>query len=215
MSRAVRKGTEPSASASASAEPIASRSAGAEPSASADHIHLYGTVDDSMVDGPGIRFAVFTQGCKHSCPGCHNPTAQPFGGGTSVTTDELWAKVEGNLLLAGITLTGGEPFEQAEALIELARRTRAKGLTVWAFTGYLYEELVAGVPTAAAPRLLEQVDVLVDGLYQDELRSLDLLWRGSSNQRLIDVPASLAAGQAVERTQGDGSFVSCVTVPRG
>ncbi|MDR3037093.1 MAG: anaerobic ribonucleoside-triphosphate reductase activating protein [Coriobacteriales bacterium] len=182
-----------------STEPSARSST--ESNVGTDHIQLYGTADDSIVDGPGIRFAVFTQGCKHSCPGCHNPTAQPFGGGTPVTTDALWAKVENNPLLAGITLTGGEPFEQAEALIDLARRARAKGLTVWAFTGYLYEELTAGVPTVAASRLLEQVDVLVDGPYQEELRSLDLLWRGSSNQRLIDVPASLVVGQAVEFVQ--------------
>jgi anaerobic ribonucleoside-triphosphate reductase activating protein len=161
-------------------------------------IQLFGTADDSIVDGPGIRFAIFTQGCKHGCPNCHNPEAQPFTGGSPTTVDELWEKIEGNPLLSGITLTGGEPFEQAEALIELAGRAREKGLNVWAYSGYLYEQLLAGVPSAAAPLLLEQVDVLVDGLFVDELKSLDLQWRGSSNQRIIDIPASLASGTVVE-----------------
>ncbi|MDR2587060.1 MAG: anaerobic ribonucleoside-triphosphate reductase activating protein [Coriobacteriales bacterium] len=164
-------------------------------------VTLYGTADDSIVDGPGIRFAVFTQGCKHDCLGCHNPKAQPFEGGIPTTTDVLWQKVEANPLLAGITLTGGEPFEQAAALVELARRTREKGLTVWAYSGYRFENLLGGTPNEAAPRLLEQVDVLVDGLFVERLKSLELTWCGSSNQRLIDVPASLAAGRVVEWQQ--------------
>jgi anaerobic ribonucleoside-triphosphate reductase activating protein len=161
-------------------------------------INLYGTADDSIVDGPGIRLAVFTQGCKHGCSGCHNPAAQPFEGGTLVTVDEMWEKVEGNPLLAGITLTGGEPFEQAGPLVELARRTHEKGLNVWAYSGYLYENLMADQPSKAARLLLEQVDVLVDGVFVEDLRSLDLRWRGSSNQRVIDVSASREAGQVVE-----------------
>jgi anaerobic ribonucleoside-triphosphate reductase activating protein len=161
-------------------------------------INLYGLSDDSIVDGPGIRLAIFMQGCKHACQGCHNPAAQPFKRNTLITIDELWEKVEANPLLAGISLTGGEPFEQAEVLVALARRTREKGLTVWAYSGYLYEDLLAGVPNNAAPQLLEQTDVLVDGPYVEMLRSLDLPWRGSSNQRVIDVAASLAGGQIVE-----------------
>jgi anaerobic ribonucleoside-triphosphate reductase activating protein len=161
-------------------------------------IKLYGVVDDSIVDGPGIRLAIFTQGCKRACPGCHNPGAQPFEGGTSTTVDELWEKVAGNPLLAGITLTGGEPFEQAVALIELARRAREKGLTVWAYSGYRYDELLAGVPTDAASQLLAQIDVLADGPFVEQLKDFELPWRGSSNQRLIDVAASREAGQVVE-----------------
>ena len=163
-------------------------------------VNLYGAVDDSIVDGPGIRFAIFTQGCTHRCPGCHNPGAQPFDGGTPSTADALWERVEANPLLAGITLTGGEPFEQADGLIELARRVREKGLTVWAYSGYLYEDLLAGIPSEAAALLLEQVDVLVDGLFLENLKSLDLRWRGSSNQRIIDVPESKRTGQVVELT---------------
>ncbi|MDR0350635.1 MAG: anaerobic ribonucleoside-triphosphate reductase activating protein [Coriobacteriales bacterium] len=161
-------------------------------------IMLSGTVDDSIVDGPGMRLAVFVQGCRRACPGCHNPEAQSFEGGTPASVDELWEKVEGNPLLAGITLTGGEPFEQAASLVELARRTRGKGLTVWAYSGYRYEELLAGTPDEAAAELLEQVDVLVDGPFVEGLKSYELRWRGSSNQRVIDVAASRKAGAAVE-----------------
>ncbi|MDR0346809.1 MAG: radical SAM protein, partial [Coriobacteriales bacterium] len=126
-------------------------------------IKLSGLVDDSIVDGPGMRLAIFTQGCGHACPGCHNPSAQPFEGGNTVTTCFIWDKVGANPLLAGITLTGGEPFDQAASLVELAARVRERGLTVWAYSGYLFEELLAGQPSEAATRLLENIDVLVDG----------------------------------------------------
>jgi len=161
-------------------------------------LRLFGTADDSIVDGPGIRFAIFTQGCSHRCPGCHNPGAQSFGGGTDSTVEDLWEHIQANRLLKGITLTGGEPFEQAEALIALARRVRESGLNVWAYSGYLYEQLLAGVPGEAATLLLEQVDVLVDGPFVESLKSLDLRWRGSANQRIIDVAESRRAGQVVE-----------------
>jgi len=161
-------------------------------------LRLFGTADDSIVDGPGIRFSIFVQGCSHRCPGCHNPDAQSFTGGTESTIEELWERIQANRLLKGITLTGGEPFEQAEGLIELACRARNNGLNVWAYSGYLYEQLLAGVPNSAAPLLLEQVDVLVDGPFIEGLKSLDLRWRGSANQRIIDVAESRRIGQLVE-----------------
>ncbi len=161
-------------------------------------IRLYGISDDSIVDGPGIRLAIFTQGCKHCCAGCHNPEAQPFEGGNLVRTETLLDKVEANPLIAGITLTGGEPFDQAAELIQLAKSVREKGLTVWAYSGYLFEDLKACEPSAAAAELLDEIDVLVDGPFKQDLKSLDLKWRGSSNQRIIDVPASLKSGQVIE-----------------
>jgi anaerobic ribonucleoside-triphosphate reductase activating protein len=108
--------------------------------------------------------------------------------------EELLARIDANPLLSGVTLTGGEPFEQAAALLPLAREVRRRGLSLWAYSGYLYEQLLAGQPTAAAAELLRECDVLVDGPYIEAERSLGLKWRGSANQRLIDVPASLAAG---------------------
>jgi len=107
-------------------------------------------------------------------------------------------KIEANPLLAGITLSGGEPFLQAEPFLELARRAKARGLSVWAYSGYVWEELMSGVPSEAARELLREVDVLVDGLYVEAEASYQLKWRGSANQRIIDVPASLAAHTLTE-----------------
>lgn len=115
-----------------------------------------------------------------------------------MTIEQLWQRITANPLLSGITLSGGEPFEQATALIELAQRSRDAGLSVWAYSGYLYEELLNGIPSLDAARLLELCNVLVDGVYVQELRSLELKWRGSANQRVIDVVASRQAGSVVE-----------------
>jgi len=161
-------------------------------------IRIFGTADDSIVDGPGIRLAVFAQGCPFKCPGCHNPLSQPFEGGRELTVDELMQLVEGNALLAGITITGGEPFLQAAPFLELTRRCKEKGLSVWAYSGYEWEELLAGTPSVEARELLLEVDVLVDGRFVEAQASYELKWRGSANQRIIDVPASLAADKVIE-----------------
>ena len=105
-------------------------------------MRIYGVVTDSIVDGPGYRTAIFTQGCPHHCPGCHNPESHDPDGGTEWTLEAVEAKFTGNPLLDGITLTGGEPFEQPAACVELACRAHEKGLNVWTFSGYLYENLL-------------------------------------------------------------------------
>jgi anaerobic ribonucleoside-triphosphate reductase activating protein len=161
-------------------------------------LRLYGTADDSIVDGPGIRLAIFTQGCGHGCPGCHNPDAQPFQGGREVPIDELMRKIEANPLLAGLTLTGGEPFDQPGPLLELSLWAKDRGLNIWAYSGYTYEELMSGKPSAEAKELLEAVDILVDGPFLQPQASFGLKWRGSANQRIINLPASLAANEVVE-----------------
>ncbi len=161
-------------------------------------IRIFGTAPDSIVDGPGLRFAVFVQGCSHGCPGCHNPESQPHEGGEVRSIDSLVAEVAANKLASGVTLSGGEPFEQATACAEVARRCRALGLGVWTYSGYTYEQLEAGVPDASARELLDATDVLVDGPFVQSLHSFDLAWRGSSNQRLVDVAATRAAGRVVE-----------------
>ena len=148
-------------------------------------IRIAGTVDDSIVDGPGIRYTVFVQGCSHHCPGCHNPHTHDFAGGRVVDTEELVAQMRENPLLDGLTLSGGEPFEQPDACAELARQAHARGLNVWCYTGYKYEQLLAG--DASRQALLSELDVLVDSPFLLAERSLDLLYRGSRNQRLIDV----------------------------
>lgn len=156
-------------------------------------MRIYGIVKDSIVDGPGFRTAIFTQGCPHHCPGCHNPESHDPQGGKEMTLDEVTAAFTGNPLLSGITLTGGEPFAQAADCAELARRAREKGLTVWCYTGYTYEQLVQK-QDEAVNSLLHWVDVLVDGPFLLAQRSLELDFRGSKNQRLIDLPKTLVCG---------------------
>ncbi len=159
-------------------------------------IRIYGTVEDSIVDGPGMRYSVFTQGCPHHCPGCHNPESHDFAGGRLTDTEELLGPIRRNPLLDGLTLSGGEPFCQPEACLELASAAKAARMNVWCYTGYTWEALQHEADPARLA-LLEAVDVLVDGRFVKEKRSLALQFCGSSNQRLIDVPASLRAGEIV------------------
>lgn len=158
-------------------------------------IRLAGLVNDSIVDGPGLRLAIFTQGCPHHCPECHNPQSHDREGGEWHDTVELAAMAAENILLDGITLTGGDPFVQPEACADLARRAHNAGLNVWCYTGYVFEELLTGKPEWRM--LLENVDVLVDGPFLRAQKTLDKRFRGSANQRIIDVPASLRSGTAV------------------
>ncbi len=153
-------------------------------------------VQDSIVDGPGFRMTVFTQGCPHRCPGCHNPQTHDPQGGREASLEELSEALCSNPLTDGLTLSGGEPFAQPEACAALARTARARGMSVWAYSGWTLEELLED-SRPGVRELLELLDVLVDGPFLLEQRSLTLQWRGSTNQRLLDVPASLEAGEAV------------------
>ena len=141
-------------------------------------MRIAGIVQDSIVDGDGIRLTIFTQGCPHRCPGCHNPETHDFNGGRTVDTSEIIAMMDNNPMLDGVTLSGGEPFCQPGACLEIAAAAHLKGLNVWCYTGYTIEEL-EGHP------LLNEVDVLVDGRYVEEQRTLELPFRGSRNQRII------------------------------
>ncbi|NLT57559.1 MAG: anaerobic ribonucleoside-triphosphate reductase activating protein [Clostridiales bacterium] len=159
---------------------------------------LAGVVQDSIVDGPGLRLAVFTQGCPHACPGCHNPETHPFEGGTPTTVRELLQKLQDNPLQTGVTLSGGEPFCQAAPLAAFAAACKRRGLEVAAYSGYTFEELLElGRQDPGVPALLQQLDTLIDGRFVQALRSHELRFRGSANQRTVDVPKSLAAGRAV------------------
>lgn len=158
-------------------------------------IRIAGLVNDSIVDGPGLRLAVFTQGCPHHCPGCHNPQSHDFEGGELRDTDDILNIARDNMLLDGITLSGGEPFAQPEACLELAKGAHALGLNVWCYSGYTFEALMGGAESWR--RLLENVDVLVDGPFLIDQRTLDAHFRGSLNQRVLDIPQSLAAGKAI------------------
>ena len=160
------------------------------------NLRIAGVIDESIVDGPGIRFVIFTQGCPHHCPGCHNPHTHDFEGGEEVKISKLLADVQANPLIQGVTLSGGEPFCQPAALAELVRVLRLGGKHIMAYSGYTWEQLlVMKDPDVRA--LLEQCDVLVDGPFLMEQKDLTLRFRGSRNQRLIDVKQSLESGTVV------------------
>ena len=153
---------------------------------------MAGVVTDSVVDGPGLRTAYFCQGCPHHCPGCQNPETWPFDGGTPMETEALYRMARADPLCRGVTFSGGEPFSQAEGFAELAALLRADGIEIASYTGYTFEHL-RDRGTDAQRRLLSLLDVLVDGPFLLAERSLELPFRGSRNQRILDVPRSLAA----------------------
>jgi anaerobic ribonucleoside-triphosphate reductase activating protein len=157
---------------------------------------LGGIESESIVDGPGFRYVIFVQGCCFSCPGCHNSHLQSFKGGRRFFIEEILEAIKDNPLLDGITLSGGEPFTQAAACAVLAEQVRDLGLSVVTFSGYRWEDLVAG-ERDDWDRLLETTNILVDGPFVQESRNIDLRFRGSSNQRLIHVPASILSGKTV------------------
>lgn len=151
-----------------------------------EQLRVAGLVRESIVDGPGIRFVVFTQGCHHACPGCHNPHSHDPQGGYDCTVEGVMAEIDRNPLLTGVTFSGGEPLLQPKPLVTLAKQIKAKGLHLMMYTGYTIEELWQ----AADPDVLELLslcDVLVDGRYVQSLREEGLSFRGSRNQRMIDL----------------------------
>ncbi len=154
----------------------------------ASKLRLSGVIEESIVDGPGIRFVIFTQGCPHHCPGCHNPQTHDFSGGFDADIPAILAGIRENPLLDGVTLSGGEPFCQAEALLPLVQEIRKLGKTVFAYSGYTLEQLLElGKTQPAVLKLLKLCDTLVDGPYVEALRDLNLEFRGSSNQRVLDL----------------------------
>lgn len=159
-------------------------------------LRIAGTVDDSVVDGDGYRFTIFTQGCPHACLGCQNPNTWDFSGGRTVDTDDLLPKILANPLLSGVTFSGGEPFAQAAPLADLAKKLRAHNLTLWAYTGYTLDALIAR-NDGAINALLSTLDVLVDGPFLLAQRDLTLRFRGSKNQRIIDMNRTRNEGRIV------------------
>ncbi len=149
---------------------------------------------DSIVDGEGIRTVLWTQGCPHACPGCHNPDTHDFNGGALVDVDYIIDELKTIKNQDGITLSGGDPMCQPEACLEIARAAHELGLNVWCYTGFTYEKLILN---PKAKKLLEEVDILVDGKFKIEEKSFDLYFRGSRNQRIIDVKKSLEEERVV------------------
>ena len=155
---------------------------------------------DSIVDGPGLRMVVWTQGCKHNCKGCHNPQTHSLNGGYEVDTKDIINKMASLKLQQGITLSGGEPFLQPAPLAEIAKEAHNINLDVWSYTGFTFEELIDKNNPLYFENmeLLKNVDVLVDGRFEINKRDISLLFRGSSNQRIIDVKESLKQNKIIK-----------------
>jgi len=165
-------------------------------------LRLAGVVRESIVDGPGIRFTVFAQGCPHHCIGCHNESTHDFEGGVVTEIGDILREIDKNPLLSGVTFSGGEPFCQADGFCALAKEIKARGLHVVTFSGYTYEELLALAASQdsvgeAVSELLELTDLLIDGKFELALRDLTLHFRGSQNQRIIDMNKTRETGKIV------------------
>lgn len=167
------------------------------------YFNLAGCVEDSITDGPGIRFTVFCQGCPHRCEGCHNPHTWPFETKKEETPEAVFEKIQKNPLTSGVTFSGGEPFCQAAAFAQLGRLCKNAGYEVACYTGYTLETLLKkSSEEPAVKELLQTLDVLVDGPFELAGRSFDLKFCGSKNQRILDVPQSLALGMPVIKRDG-------------
>ncbi len=163
---------------------------------SCNSIRLAGVVRESIVDGPGLRFTVFCQGCPHGCEGCHNPATHDFDGGYDCEITKIIAAVDENPLLDGVTFSGGEPMCQPEAFANLAREIKKRGLNIVTYTGFTYEKLQEmSKSDEAVGELLELTDLLIDGPFILEKRDLTLLFRGSGNQRIIDMNKTRTEGR--------------------
>ncbi|MBQ8936801.1 MAG: anaerobic ribonucleoside-triphosphate reductase activating protein [Bacteroidaceae bacterium] len=157
-------------------------------------LRILSILEDTTVDGPGFRTSIYCAGCTHHCPGCHNPQSWAADGGREMSVDEIMEVIEADPF-ANVTFSGGDPMQQPEAFTELARAIRARTQkTIWCYTGYTYETLLR---MPAQRTLLQLLDVLVDGPFISAQKDTDLLFRGSANQRLIDIPKSLAKGNVV------------------
>lgn len=177
-------------------------------------IRIAGTVNDSVVDGPGLRYTVFFQGCSHGCSGCQNPQTWNPLGGYFVKTEDMVKEIVDNTLLSGVTLSGGDPMDrpyEARVLVEEIKKVRPE-LDIWCYTGCIYEQIIEAWREASRRReidkngigidiqryrLLQTIDVLVDGPYVENQRDLTLQFRGSLNQRIINVPMSLKTGKVM------------------
>ena len=153
---------------------------------------------DSIVDGPGLRAVLWTQGCAHHCKGCQNPQTWDFNGGGMVPLKMVYDAIDELEYQDGLTISGGDPMFQPEACLKVAKYAKSKGLNIWVYTGFTYEELInLSKKNNAYLEFFQNIDVLVDGRFILEERDLSLLFRGSRNQRLIDMPKTLELGRVV------------------
>ena len=151
------------------------------------------------MDGPGVRFVIFAQGCMHNCKGCHNPQTFALDGGFLITLDEVFKSISKNPLISGVTFSGGEPFLQAMNFSKLAKMVHSINLSVMAYTGYIFENLLTNGKNSneCVVDLLNNIDILVDGPFKIKEKNILLKFKGSKNQRIIDVKKSLKEGKTV------------------
>ncbi|WP_294196568.1 anaerobic ribonucleoside-triphosphate reductase activating protein [uncultured Clostridium sp.] len=161
-------------------------------------VRLAGIAYESLVNGPGMRRVFFAQGCKHNCKGCFNPETHNFDGGEIMDMDELIKDVLDNPLLKGVTFSGGDPIEQAHSFSYMANIFKSSNLNIWCYTGYKFEDLLKKMELDKSIKdLLNNIDVLVDGKFEINNKKEGLKFKGSSNQRIIDVKKSLESGEIV------------------
>ena len=160
------------------------------------NIRVCGIEPESIVDGPGFRYVLFVQGCSHHCLGCHNPESWAVDAGEEMTVSDIFEEIKSNPNLRGVTFSGGEPFEQVEPLVSLAKLIKDAGLTLMSYSGYTLEEL-RDRKDSATDELLNMLDMLVDGRYIEAERNLTLVYRGSENQRVIDMKKTREDGKVV------------------
>ena len=145
-------------------------------------------VEGTSVDGPGLRTSIYMAGCRHACKGCHNPGSWDFNGGHEMSLAEIMNIIRENDF--NVTLSGGDPLYHAKSVAELCQTIKSElGKNIWCFTGFLWEQVIAS-PTLS--QVLPYIDILVDGPFLNELRDTTLRFRGSSNQRIIDVQKTMA-----------------------
>ena len=161
-------------------------------------IRLFGVANDSIVDGPGLRYSVYTQGCPHHCAGCHNPESWAFDGGQVTTLRAIISDIKSNRLIKDVTISGGDPFCQSGPVSILVQHLKRQGYCVWIYSGWKLEELEEeSSDDKTIADILGNVDVLVDGRFEEDKKSLDLKWKGSSNQRVIDMNKTRKEGHIV------------------
>lgn len=156
-------------------------------------INVLDIMPGTTVDGSGLRTSIYVAGCKHHCKGCHNPQSWDFGGGVPMTVSEIMERIIEEDF--NVTLSGGDPLWQVEKILPLAKAIKAAGYTLWCYTGFTWEEITASERLSS---ILPWVDVMVEGRYEEKRRDISLRFRGSSNQRIIDVARSLSAGEIIE-----------------
>ena len=149
-------------------------------------VRLAGIVETSINNGEGIRKVIFAQGCKHHCKGCFNPDTHDFNGGYECDTEKIIERINNDYMIDGVTFSGGDPFEQAEAFAHIAKNVN-KDLTIWCYTGYTLQQIIDNIDRPGWKELITNIDVLVDGKFEEDKKDRNLKYKGSSNQNIIEL----------------------------